>query len=319
MGAKAEFILQKFNHLGKPPALYANVTLNTRMIITKEINILKSTLGDKDWYPKDPASLQQLISLYRTKTEPKLTEKPIALVLPHAGYKFSGSTAMEGIQTLRKHHYHKVIIIGPTHYYRIPNKACIPNLNAIETPLGQIQIDTKLINHLKNEPHFHIANEVFEEEHSIEIQLPLLQSLDCDFSLIPIILGDCDYPTIQTISNAIKPLLDNDTLLVISSDFTHYGEGFDYLPFKENIKHNIRTLDHTALALIQSKNKQDFNDYISTKETTICGKNAIQILLELLKDENEGTLLDYHQTGSLTDDWSHSVSYASMAFTGYWN
>ena len=118
----------------------------------------------------------------------------------------------------------------------------------------------------------------------------------------------------SSIENIISLMrINKNTLLIVSSDFTHYGTSFDYTPFTNDIPNNIQKVDDTAFEFIQNKDANGFWQWFHDTPTTICGRYAIAIMLACLRNE---MLLSTHyaQSGEITQDWGHSVSYRSAAF-----
>jgi AmmeMemoRadiSam system protein A len=135
------------------------------------------------------------------------------------------------------------------------------------------------------------------------------------FKLIPIIVGvltDNDY---DQVANAIRPLMDDKTLVVVSSDFTHYGEGYGYIPFRNDIEKNIRILDYGAFDKILSKDFDGLRVYRKETGINACGIIPIALLLKLLPNEARGEILNYDTSGHQSNNFSFSVSYASFLFT----
>ena len=137
--------------------------------------------------------------------------------------------------------------------------------------------------------------------------------------MVPIIIGvliDNDY---DQVADTIRPLMDDKTLLVVSSDFTHYGEGYGYVPFKKDIEKNIRALDYGAFDKILSKDFDGLRIYRKETGINACGIIPIALLLKLLPREAQGEILNYDTSGHQSNDFSFSVSYASVIFTKYLN
>ncbi|MGD8629888.1 MAG: AmmeMemoRadiSam system protein A, partial [Gammaproteobacteria bacterium] len=155
------------------------------------------------------------------------------------------------------------------------------------------------------------------EEHSLEMQLPLLQrALQAGWQLVPVLVGQLlqeDYPAAAAV---LRPLLDDKTLVVVSSDFTHYGPRFDYLPFPddEDTPARLEALDSGSLGYILDRNPQGFLDYRNRTGTTICGYRPVALLLHLLPVDSRGELVTYATSGQLTGDFGNSVSYMSIVF-----
>ncbi|KKM94856.1 hypothetical protein LCGC14_1194180, partial [marine sediment metagenome] len=113
----------------------------------------------------------------------------------------------------------------------------------------------------------------------------------------------------------IKPLIDEDTLIVASTDFTHYGYGYSYVPFKKDIEANIRKLDYGAFERILALDFAGFSRYKSATGITACGFMPVALLLKLLPDDVQGKILRYDTSGNQMGDFNSSVSYASIIFT----
>ena len=129
------------------------------------------------------------------------------------------------------------------------------------------------------------------------------------------IVGQLDTGDSIALAKHIRPLLQPDTLLLISSDFTHYGPRFDYTPFHDNIPDQIKAIDMAARAYIHHLDADGFRHFIETTPTTICGRFAIELMLRALDAPHRVQDLDYHRSAEDNDDWTHSVSYLSMAIS----
>ena len=195
----------------------------------------------------------------------------------------------------------------------------IPSFDYYETPLEKSLIDKDFINQLAESDYFVEDELPFTQEHSIDNEIPFIQYLFPNSKIVPIIAGQFDESSLKSLANFFKNKLLNDdqkTLIVISSDFTHYGNSFKYVPFKENVKENISKLDHEASRLILDRNSDDFCKYKKNTKNTICGFMPILFLMEILPDRASGQLLKYQTSGDLTGDFQHSVSYLSFIFKG---
>jgi AmmeMemoRadiSam system protein B len=118
------------------------------------------------------------------------------------------------------------------------------------------------------------------------------------------------------VAEAVRSSIDDGTLLVASSDFTHYGHSFHYVPFETEVPRRIRELDHGALEPILAGDLEGFEAYVARTGATICGRGAIGLMLRLLPAQREAILAAYDTSGRLTGTWDHSVSYASLIFRG---
>jgi len=282
-----------------------------------ENGILKSELGGH-WYLDDPQHLAHEINTYLNAVHPEPVEKLIALILPHAGYRYSGMVAAHGIKLLEGRNIKRVIVMGPSHRVAMLESVSIPDASHIETPLGLVPLDREAISNLWKHEGFESHARAHQGEHSVQIELPFLQQVLDDFTLIPIVCGQLTANSAAKIGKQLLPLLNEETLFVISTDFTHYGRSFDYVPFEDKIKHRIHELDMGAFDLIRERNQEGFIDYVETTGATICGIGPLSILLSILSDGASVDLLKYENSGDLTDDWSHCVSYISAAVSGHW-
>jgi AmmeMemoRadiSam system protein B len=281
---------------------------------------MKHTLGPNlagTWYPADAEVLRADIRRMLDAVEPpNPTAAPVqALIEPHAGYMYSGQVAAAGFSLLQGRRFERVILIGPSHHEAFQGVA-VPSATDYSTPLGSIPLDQPGIRSLDGKPGFLSTNGPFQKEHCLEIELPFLQeTLEPGWHLLPLLVGyDFGHGTEDMAASAIRRLTGPDTLLVASSDFTHYGHNFGYVPFEENVPERLRKLDLGAVDKIVSGDRGGFRGYVQKTGATICGRHAIDLLMNLLPESSRCHLVSYNTSGQITGDWSHSVSYATLAF-----
>lgn len=237
----------------------------------------------------------------------------VAIISPHAGFVYSGQTAAHGYSLLREQKAHRVILMGPSH--REPLRgASIPVADAFLTPLGEVPLDREVCDALVKSGAFAKDLHNQREEHSLEIQLPFLQRVLGEFLLVPIMVGTIHRSDAARFADALRAYLDETTVLVASSDFTHYGRGYGYVPFTRNVAENLSILDGGAIERILARDANGFADYVEQTGTTICGALPIEILVRCLPDRAEGRQLHYSRSADTTGDYSMSVSYVSIAF-----
>ena len=194
----------------------------------------------------------------------------------------------------------------------------MPRATHYETPLGQIPLDVEFIDKLLKYPMFQNIPQANEYEHSTQIEVPLLQYRQKDFKLVLIVAGDCSLETIGKAGAILKSLIDEDTLVIASSDFTHFGPNYGYVPFRENIPEQLKQLDMGAYEHIKALDCKGFLEYRRKTGATICGYVPIAILLSMLNEGVKAELIKYTTSGELTGDYTNSVSYLSVAFSGMW-
>jgi len=269
------------------------------------------------WYPGREASLHKQLQTFFTKADvASPTGKIRALVAPHAGYAYSGQTAAYAYKPLRKGDYERVILLGVNHSpRRIPGGA-ITEVEGWETPLGRVKVDREICDGLLEDDLFVSMPPDEDSEHSLEIQLPFLQDRLGTFKLVPIMVGDVSDDECRWMGALLKPFIDEQTLVVASSDFTHYGRDYGYLPFQDDVQENLRKLDMGAIEQIVDADFKGFRDYVRETRATICGRNPIGILLNIVPEDMKGELVHYTTSGEMTGNFSFSVSYAAIRFCG---
>ncbi len=280
-------------------------------------DVLKSELAGT-WYPEHEEQLSREIdTLLKDVESPSVTDV-MALLLPHAGYRYSGRVAAHGIKQIEGRSFSRVVVLGPSHRVAMRDTVSIPDVAYIETPLGCIELDQDLVAALQENAAFQSHARAHISEHSVQIELPLLQRVLGDFKLVPIVCGELGEAAAHDIGTTLLKQIDAETLVVISSDFTHYGRAFGYEPFKLDIRKNLDLLDMGAFRFVEHKDPAGFVDYIQETGATICGRSPITVLLNMLPDDAEVHLLNYDTSGNLTGDWTHCVSYVAAAFSGRW-
>lgn len=283
-----------------------------------EKKVFQSSLAGQ-WYPADKEALANAIGGYLEEADTPPFDNVQALILPHAGYRYSGPVAAYGIKTAAGKEYRRVIVMGPTHRMPMEGIASVPDgPTHYATPLGEVPLDLECIEALKKHPEFHTVPGAHQQEHSVQIELPLLQQALGTFTFVPIVVGQLEAPTARKMAQILAGLVGPETLVVASSDFTHYGANFDYIPFTDNVQANLEKLDMGAWAFIEKKDVDGFSGYLEKTGATICGRHPISILLAMLPPESAAHLLKYDTSGRMTHDNANSVSYLAIAFTGAW-
>ncbi len=147
--------------------------------------------------------------------------RPKVLIVPHAGYIYSGAVAAQAYATLAPiaADITRVVLFGPAH--RVPLEGmAVPDVDAFATPLGTVPLDRELIQAACALPGVCISNEAHRLEHSLEVQLPFLQTVLGEFTLVPVVVGHCDAPTVAAVMDALWG--GPETLLVVSTDLSHF-------------------------------------------------------------------------------------------------
>ncbi len=273
------------------------------------------------WYPKDPEALRRLLEETLEKVpapDPAETGRLIAVVVPHAGYAYSGFTAAHAYKWIQQRRPKRVLMIGPSHYASFRGVS-FGDFESYETPLGRVAVDPAGRKILEACPLVGFHPEAHGKEHSLDIQVPFLQVIfpESPPSILPLLVGRLEEEDYPALARCLNGLLDKETVLVVSSDFTHYGPRFGYVPFpyEGGVAEKIRHLDQGACDKILDLDREGFLSYHEATGITVCGCRPIALLLELLPEDTRPANLYYATSGQLTGDYRNSVSYYSLAFT----
>lgn len=269
------------------------------------------------WYPSDAEALErQVDDLLGPSSLPAGAGPAVAaLIAPHAGFVYSGAVAAKAFRLVRGNARANVVLLGPSHYSAFEG-ACLPAAGSYRTPLGTVQLDTEAIQRLGRLPAMRIDDTPFVPEHCLEAEIPFLQRcLDPGWRMIPVLIGGAGSSAgLRGVVQALASQVGPDTLVVVSSDFTHYGPRFGYVPFRDRVAERIRRLDMDAVDRILRLDRRGFRDLVADTGATICGRGPIDVLLGLTAPSVTAELVAYDTSGRMTGDWMHSVSYASIAF-----
>ncbi len=249
------------------------------------------------FYPDNPRELSSLVGrmLEDAKTA---APAPKALIAPHAGYIYSGPIAASVYACLlnRDHPIRRVVLLGPAHRVAFRGMA-VPGVDHFQTPLGNIPLDHKVMKDILNLTYVIESDEAHAQEHSLEVQLPFLQKiLDDGFTLIPIVVGDARP---EEVAEVLERLWNGDnTLIVISSDLTHY---LDY--------ETARKIDSITSHAIETLHPEEI------RSEQACGRIPIQGLLFAAKRHNlHARIIDLRNSGDTAGPRNQVVGYGAYVF-----
>jgi len=236
-----------------------------------------------------------------------------ACVVPHAGPMYSGVVAAAAYRALARARPERIVLLGFSHRGG-PRGIAWPDEDAIATPLGAVSIDREFLEQLS----FCRVPEAAVCDHSVEIQLPFLQRAVPGVPVAPLYVSPLSTGERKAAAEALLAVMTPGTVLIASSDFTHYGREFGYLPFPadDHAPDRIRELDLECIHAAGSLDPEVFLETIRHTRATVCGYEPIALLLEILH-RRAGVwqeMLDYQASGEITGDWRHSVSYAALGY-----
>ena len=248
------------------------------------------------FYPDNPAELQHMIDGYLTEvgTVPTDSTIPKAIIVPHAGYIYSGPVAASAYARLRGAHalINRVILLGPSHRVAFHGVAT-SSASHFVTPLGTIPLDRQSIEKAETLPQVVQADQAHAMEHSLEVHLPFLQTVLDDFSLVPLVVGDA---TAQEVAEVISALWgDEHTLFVISSDLSHYH---DYDTAKQ--------LDSATSNAIENLKPE------AILYDDACGRNPVNGLLTVAREKGlTAETIDLRNSGDTAGPSDRVVGYGA--------
>lgn len=248
------------------------------------------------FYPFEARDLQREVERLLAAVPPAQAPLPKALIVPHAGYVYSGPVAASGYARIAplRDRVERVILLGPAH--RVPVRGlALPSVEEFATPLGPVRLDRETMQALAGWPQVCVSDRAHAMEHSLEVHLPFLQHLLGDFLLVPFTVGDA---TEREVASVLDQLWGGDeTLVVVSSDLSHY------LPYT-----GARTKDEaTARRILGLEPDLDHDQ--------ACGATPINGLLVASQARGlECELIDLRNSGDTAGDRSRVVGYGAFGF-----
>jgi len=274
------------------------------------------------WYPIGQSLEKMFITSFAAAKVEKIQKNRVkAVIAPHAGYTYCVATAAHSFSSIDTSLFDKVVVLGPSH--RLFLKECsIVDAKVCETPFGEISIDESAKDLISKYPKLFKSLDIprSEAEHSLELMLPYIKYIfkSKPITILPIMVGNLNLRQVSDTAEALKPIInDPKTLVVISSDFVHWGHrfGYSYLPEGSGpIHERIAQIDHGAMDQISTTDAIKFWNYVETTEATICGRIPITIAMVALDGKCSVEWLHYSQSSQVTSPNDTSVSYSSGVF-----
>ena len=246
-----------------------------------------------------------------------------ALVVPHAGYAYSGATAALAFANLPREGIRRVILLGPSHHFGFSGGALpAEGITAFETPLGSLPLDVKAIARLRGQSPFGGPANAHGPEHSIEVELPFLQVVAPKARLVPIVVGsNTDLKACFKMAETLAGLVDDGTVVIASSDFTHHGSRYGWSPYEgPKLGDTLISIGRETAERAAAMDPMGFLKQIEVSGDTVCGARPVGVLAALLARafDGEGHVLDVTTSGHVTGSFDLSVTYAAVAFDGDW-
>ncbi len=249
------------------------------------------------FYPADPSELRREVERFLADARPGRISRPKALIAPHAGYVYSGPVAAHAYAQLApaRDRIERVVMLAPSHRHPFRGLAC-PHAEAFQTPLGEVPVDTAALESLADLPQVRVLDAAFQGEHSLEVHLPFLQATLADFRIVPLLVGEADA---GEIAEVLERLWGGDeTLIVISSDLSHYLDYASAKTLDAQTSHAIEALDPDALDYHQA-----------------CGRAPVSGLLLAARHHHlQALTLDLRNSGDTAGPRDQVVGYGAYVF-----
>ena len=260
------------------------------------------------FYPADPGQLRQMVDQHLSDVQdlPEIDGQLIALIVPHAGLIYSGPIAAYSYKLLENSGIDKVILCGPSHQYGFDGLSVYAPDGIWKMPFGDVKVNREITSKLlsfSNKIKF--IPEAHDREHCLEVQLPYLQTVLDEFTIVPIIMGSQSKGNIRLMADALKSIdLDAETILISSSDWQHYkpaSEGWKY--------------DSTGLACFEQLDPVRLERHLADGSVEMCGGGPAAAVMKaaIAKGANKAKILKYGDSGDISGDNSSVVGYAAIA------
>lgn len=249
------------------------------------------------FYPEERSTLQTYLTELLKETKSTATSCPKAIIVPHAGYIYSGPVAASAYHLLEAHkeHIKRVVLLGPSHRVPLFGLAA-SSADYFTTPLGDIELDRASIKRILQLPQVKVMDEAHAMEHSLEVQLPFLQAVLDEFTLVPLVVGDASA---SEVGEVLELLWGGDeTLIVISSDLSHYH---DY--------HTAQKMDRATSNAIEALRPEALH------YDDACGRHPVSGLLLLARQKGlRAQTIDLRNSGDTAGSKDQVVGYGAYSF-----
>jgi hypothetical protein len=255
------------------------------------------------FYPAtSPKLKEQINQLLNEAVQKEQFSNVAGIVSPHAGYLYSGKTAASGFNSLQKKDYETVIILSPSHreYFR---GISIYDGEAYRTPLGDVPLNKEMIEKITSDSKVIFKGvQGHRTEHAVEVQIPFLQMIMNDFSIVPIVLGDQNRNFVYELADKLALVADENTLIVASSDLSHFYPRSSANKLDSIVEKDIANNDYEKLQID-----------LETGKCEACGGGAIVAMMRAanILNKKKSRVLSRTDSGDVTGDHSEVVGYLS--------
>ncbi len=258
------------------------------------------------FYTADAKQLSSEIDQYLAQADVKPYDQPIDIMIaPHAGYIYSGQVAAHGFKAVSQGKYNTIVILAPSHFVGFDGMS-VWNEGGFQTPLGVVPVDQEFAQKLiKRHDHTAFIPEAFAREHSLEVEIPFLQKTFSDFQIVPVIMGQPTFQTLQDFAKVLQETIGsrNDVLVVVSTDLSHYHDD-----------KTARNMDRQAVDAIKQQKAEQIFQECRERTMEMCG--CVPVVAALLYAKEKGLskvdVLNTANSGDTSGDSDRVVGYASI-------
>jgi len=259
------------------------------------------------FYTANPTKLAaQINSFLDSFSDERVPGHIDILIAPHAGYMYSGKIAARSFKEIQGKIYTTVVVLAPSHHYGFSGMS-VWSKGGLRTPLGVLPVDEEFAARLiDQDPLFVDDPKVFDLEHSLEVELPFIQTVLPKAKIVPVIMGQASFETCQKAAAALDRLIGdrNDVLVVVSSDMSHFHDD-----------QTARTMDGATLKIIESFDARQMWQQCAVRRLEMCGFVPVTTAMLLAKERGlQVKVLMYGNSGDVTGDKSNVVGYSSVVF-----
>ena len=261
------------------------------------------------FYPENSSELEQLVlSLLDENKAVKKYKNIVGIVVPHAGYVYSGKSAAMVYNVLKNNsEFETAIILSPSHQEYFEG-SCIYDGDSYETPLGEMHINKAIAKYIVDScESVSFGESGHKDEHALEVQLPFLQTITEYCDIVPIVIGDQNVNNLQELASVISELVDEKTIVIASSDLSHFHS-----------KDKAAELDNIVIERIEKFEYPELYNDLENNKCEACGGGGIVALLEMadIIGRNDAEVLSYTNSGDVSNDNSSVVGYLSAVIYG---
>lgn len=295
-------------------------------------NLVRRSTHAGSWYDESPEKLRSKLNNWLASAGQPVFSPARAIISPHAGYQYSGKCAAHAFKEIDPDIVKRVFILGPSHFLRLGGCALSP-ASTYETPLGNLTIDLEIYQELYDTKLFEeLTLHSDEKEHSLEMQLPyivrVMEKRDKPYTIVPVMVGSLSSEKENVYGKIFsKYLADPENAFVISSDFCHWGQNFQYQFYDKSwgqIYECVERLDKLGMQTIKELVPTKFSSYLKKYENTICGRHPIGVMVNAAHELNQDSrywlkFLNYDQSKQCRNMYETSVSYVAGSLKEFEN